>query len=204
MRAIFEEIYARNVWGYGSGAGSLAINNVGYIAFLQNFLSRHGIRSVVDLGCGDWQFSSLVDWAGIDYRGYDVARSVIAKNQRHFSAPSVTFKAIEDHRFELPGADLLIVKDVLQHWSDTAIAGFLPQLSKFRHALLINCVNPSGPTTNKDTQTGGFRCLDLRLPPWNLPATEVFAYRKPMLPFRPWFLKQGWKKSVLLMRSGSR
>ena len=31
----------------------------------------------VDVGCGDWQFSRLIDWSGIDRRGIDVSWALI-------------------------------------------------------------------------------------------------------------------------------
>jgi hypothetical protein len=72
----FEYIYAANIWGHGSGGGSSPINTRGYRRFLQNFLRKNNIKSVVDLGCGDWQFSHLIDWKGIRYSGFDVGLSL--------------------------------------------------------------------------------------------------------------------------------
>ena len=42
----------------------------GYVKSLHALAERR-IRTVVDLGCGDWQFSKYVDWRGIEYHGYD-------------------------------------------------------------------------------------------------------------------------------------
>ena len=43
----FEEIYAKDVWGQGSGEGSHPMHNIGYSAFLESFLAEHNIQSVV-------------------------------------------------------------------------------------------------------------------------------------------------------------
>lgn len=59
MSKRFEEIYATNEWGHGSGEGSLPVHTRGYVAFLQAFLAEKNITSVVDMGCGDWQFSGV-------------------------------------------------------------------------------------------------------------------------------------------------
>jgi len=56
MQERFERIYADNEWQYGSGEGSLPIHTKGYIAFIESFVANHEVKSVVDLGCGDWQF----------------------------------------------------------------------------------------------------------------------------------------------------
>jgi len=50
----FENIYAQNLWGSGSGEGSLPISTKGYARFLQIFLRINRVASTVDLGCGDW------------------------------------------------------------------------------------------------------------------------------------------------------
>jgi SAM-dependent methyltransferase len=65
------------VWGAGSGPGSASHETIAYRAFLQGFLQWNRVRSVVDLGCGDWQFSRFIDWSGVDYTGVDVVAPVI-------------------------------------------------------------------------------------------------------------------------------
>ncbi len=58
--------------------------DVEYRAFVQQFMSRNSVRSVVDLGCGEWQFSRLIDWTGVRYLGVDVVPAVIEKNRPRF------------------------------------------------------------------------------------------------------------------------
>jgi hypothetical protein len=102
---------------------------------------------------------------------------------------------------QLPAADLLIAKDVFQHWSDEAVLEFLPVLARFKYALITNCVNPSGPTKNLPIVDGDFRYLDLRLPPFNVAARAVYSFTdyRPILQ-RP-FVPPRWLKKVLLITS---
>ncbi len=51
--SIFDEIYNKNIWGFGSGHGSLPSVTKGYRKFLENFIKDNNIKSVVDYGCGD-------------------------------------------------------------------------------------------------------------------------------------------------------
>lgn len=174
-----------------------------YVAFLRRFLREHKILSVVDLGCGDWQFSKLVDWNGIEYRGYDVVSSIISANRALYGKNNISFHEIEPPYDHLPPAELLIVKDVFQHWSDEAIHAFLPSLARFPVSLITNCVNPVGPTTNLPISNGGFRYLDLRLPPFNLNAREVFSFSNHRTLFERFFGKPRWIKKVLLAEGTS-
>jgi hypothetical protein len=65
LQKIFQDIYEKNEWGYGSGEGFLEIQTRGYRRFLRHFLLEKKITTVVDMGCGDWQFSQFVDWSGV-------------------------------------------------------------------------------------------------------------------------------------------
>ena len=201
MKDVFEEIYRINGWGQGSGEGSLPANTRPYVRFLQKFLRGQQIRSVVDLGCGDWQFSHLIDWDGIAYGGYDLVSSVIDANRRKYARDNVAFHLFDGDFDRLPAGDLLIAKDVLQHWSIANINRLRPALSRFRFSLITNCVNPDGPTANQDIGDGAFRPLDLRRPPFAWPLTEVFAFSEP----RPWWKRlvsrPRWQKNVLLGRA---
>lgn len=201
MQERFEEIYARNEWGHGSGEGSLIAHTEAYIQFINQFLGERSIESVVDMGCGDWQFSKYISWGSAKYVGFDVVKSVIERNCQAYSTDTITFSHYSGNPSDLPGADLLIVKDVLQHLSDEEVLRFIPFLRNFRYALLTNCVDPKGPTVNRDIQTGGCRYLDLRLPPFNLEARQVFEFSKTTNPLTLLFRAPKWKKIVLLVEA---
>ncbi len=205
----FSEIYEKNVWEYGSGEGSLEIHTRGYRDFLQAFLLQKQVSSVVDMGCGDWQFSKLVNWGGVRYQGFDVVPSVIAANTEKFSNPKVSFTAYSGNPAELPAADLLIAKDVLQHLPSQTVQDFLPYLSKYKYALLTNCVNAKGVTQNGDIELGEFRPLDLLLAPFHLKAEPVFSFNKheSSLYRRMRTVIRGypkWKKVVLLVNNAGK
>ncbi len=124
IRESFSKIYQRNEWGYGSGVGSLASNNTSYMEFVQTFIKSHSIKSIVDFGCGDWQFSRLMNWSGADYIGLDLVPDLIETNRKNFVRSGVSFevfKSLDD----VPNADLLLCKDVFQHLSNDTIAKYL-------------------------------------------------------------------------------
>lgn len=135
----FTYIYDNKVWGEGSGGGSNIENNNEYINFLEDFFQDHNIKSVVDFGCGDWQFSRYIDWSGIEYIGVDCVASVVNENNSKFNN-TVNISFYHNHTLNPIGkADLLILKDVLQHWTDDAIINFLnPILKNFKYILITN------------------------------------------------------------------
>jgi SAM-dependent methyltransferase len=192
MKETFCDIYLLNSWGSGSGIGSTQENTGPYREFVQEFLRWHKIRSAVDLGCGDWNFSRLIDWSGVRYTGIDVVPEVIAANRQAFGSRG-EFKCLDFSREELPPADLALVKDVLQHWPNDAIRSFMGRLQQFRYALITNCCYEHS-TLNADIGIGGFRPLDLRREPFGYDLEEVLRFRTEGVPVA------GENKQVLLLR----
>ncbi len=174
---IFDSVYTNKVWGIGSGTGSTEQGTRAYRWFLQHFLRSNQVRSVVDLGCGDWQIARHMDWSGIDYVGIDVSNVILTTTRQH-ARPGVSFRQMDATREELPKADLLIVKDVLQHWSNTDILGFLPKLKSYKRALVINGFPPNAMNLlNVNIRTSGkYRPVNLKLPPFEVPGTDVFWF----------------------------
>jgi SAM-dependent methyltransferase len=183
---IFDNVYRKDLWKGGSGAGSREELTRDYRAMLQQFIARHAIASVVDLGCGDWQFSRHMDWHGVDYTGVD-ASAVVLENTRKFSRPGVRFLHADATRDPLPPADLLLAKDVLQHWSNADIMALLPQLANYKYALITGSFPQAALAyVNYDMPAGAnFRPVDLGKPPFNLPGGFVlsFAAGDPKLVF---------------------
>jgi hypothetical protein len=200
---VFEDIYERNLWGFNSGHGSLPSATKGYREYLQKFLELNNIKSVVDYGCGDWQFSQYMDWSNIDYLGLEAVNNLVILNTQKFGSPNIKFKVSLDDPIKLPKADLLIVKDVLQHFSNEDINKFIKNiLPKFSFALITNDVTPVH-LLNTNISTGGVRPLDLRKPPFNLAACAVYSFgrhrRTYSIKQRKYFVP--WKKVVLLLNS---
>lgn len=171
---IFNAIYTNNVWGKGSGEGSAEELTREYRKFLHNFLRANHIRSVVDLGCGDWQFSRHMDWSGIEYCGIDVS-SVVLQATRTFSAPNIRFQEMNGIEGDLPSADLLICKDVVQHWSNADVQKLFPKLNGFRLALITNAFHPA-ITENQDIATGDFRPLNLLARPFDIKGSYIYCF----------------------------
>lgn len=180
---VFTDIYTKGVWGSNdkgegfSGGGSLLQNTKEYRAFLQQFMKTHSVRTVVDAGCGDWEFSRYIDWTGIQYLGFDVVAHVIQKDIERYGTSNIRFINANFLAIDLPAADLLICKHVLQHLSNQDIISFLPQLKKFKYCLITNQVDPDTLSgDNADTVVGGAHKIDLSKAPFNVAGKKVLTY----------------------------
>lgn len=182
---VFTQIYTDAVWGRNaegegfSGQGAVLENAQEYKDFLQNFLKSRDIRTVIDIGCGDWGFSKHIEWNGITYVGYDVVQKVIERNQKKYSSPSITFIHADATQLDLPSADLLICKDVMMHLPHEDNFILCSQFHKFKYCLIINNVDKQTLSSNNNqiSYRGGFRTLDLTKPPYSLNGEKVLTYK---------------------------
>lgn len=175
MRRIFNTIYESKMWYKGSGSGSMPENTGEYRAFLESYMRTHDITRVLDIGCGDWQSSALIDWNGKTYIGVDVVDAVIEEDRRKYGSDTITFLCADVRKVNLPQADLVIIKDVFQHWSNAEIAKFIDRLKVYPHILIINTVDGEG--CNTDIEDGWFRPVDIAKALFCVPMEELLRYK---------------------------
>lgn len=145
-------------------------------------MRANAICSVVDLGCGDFRASRALDLAGASYLGVDIVGGLIDDNTRHFGSARVRFARLDIGRDSLPAADLCLIKQVLQHWSNADILALLPRLDVYDHVLILDgwVAARATPGRNVDIPTGGGSRpggLYLEAPPFNWPIDALHSYR---------------------------
>jgi hypothetical protein len=102
---------------------------------------------------------------------------VVLANTRSFATDGIEFHEFDALSGVLPSADLAIMKDVLQHWSNADILAFLPKLKTFDRVLITNGFPEHAMRQlNADIRPGEYRSIDLSLPPFNLKGSFVFWY----------------------------
>jgi hypothetical protein len=178
MEKTFTYIYEEQVWGNNnnneyngsSGSGSsINYNKDSYIPFLQNFIKNNNIKSIVDLGCGDFICGSLI-YGDLDvsYTGYDIYKKIIDYNSKTKSSSKYNFEHLDfyNNKENIKNSELFILKDVIQHWSLYNINNFLSYLidnKKCKYILICNCCNQTKDNTN--IATGDFRPLSCEFLP---------------------------------------
>lgn len=150
---LFTNIYEKESWGKtmcssfsgssGGGSNLSSYNLEIYIPFIQRFITNNNIKSVTDLGCGDFRCGEIIyKDLDITYYGYDVYKDMINHHKnKHKDKSNYQFqhKNIVEKKEELKISDLCIIKDVLQHLPNSYIYELLDYLSeKFENILIIN------------------------------------------------------------------
>jgi SAM-dependent methyltransferase len=187
---VFHQIYAQNTWGgegdgFYSGPGSDDLPARVYAEGIRKFIADNGVKSVVDLGCGDFRVAGRIVGEGIDYTGVDVVEPLIEQNRSSFASSSVRFKHLDITNDPLPSGDLCLLREVLQHLSNDQIAQILPKLAQYRFAVYSdyqpsaerNCVPNRDIAHGKDTRIWLDSGVFLDQPPFNLRTELLFESR---------------------------
>lgn len=156
----FRNIYRTKAWGdngerFCSGAGSRGPASERYCAFVIKFIRDHRVRSVVDLGCGDFAVGrQIVEASGVLYTGIDVVPELIEHHKSTGHDPRVSFQCADITKDLLPSADLCLVRQVLQHLSNEEIAEVLDNLGNFPKILISEDVPVRPKSFNRDKPHG--------------------------------------------------
>ena len=98
--------------GGSSGAGSYGAHAEAKASYLNEFVSNHGVRSVIELGCGDGNQLRHTDYP--IYLGFDVSETAIARCKELFASDGTKDFLLLDE-YEGQTADLVMSLDVVYH-----------------------------------------------------------------------------------------
>lgn len=191
---LFDAVYRERMWGgtqeQTSGWGSHGEHSSKYVDFVRDFIGRNNIQSILDVGCGDFQIGSRICGDVSRYIGADVSSFIIERNATVFSKLSnVQFMALDVCADPLPQADLITIREVLQHLSNADIALALNNIerSQARFALVTehlpaphvlrapNLDKPRGPNIRNPYGSGVY----IDLAPFSRPAEVVLSVKHP-------------------------
>ena len=177
---IFTSLYKKCSWGNdkhfeykgSSGPGSTKEIAQIYLFFLKYFIETNNIKSIVDLGCGTFNYSKIVykEVKDLAYTGYDVYEDLIISLNKEHANTQYSFINLDiyNEMEKIIDGELFIIKDVLQHWSNEEIIKFLRFIidnKKFRYLLITNSCDIKNEI--KDIKTGKFRPLSINSYPLN-------------------------------------
>ena len=181
-KQVFTEIYDKQRWNELSGP-EVQKDEQGHHPFtdyLQNFIATHNISSIFDMGCGYGELLKNLNLPdNTSYLGLDIVDSVIAYNKLHYERANVSYDTVDDVKDLLKyKGDLLILKDVIQHWSNDQIAYARDHiLQNFKYAIIVNDIySPGLGPVNSAIKTGGSRPLNLEISPFYMKLEVIKDY----------------------------
>lgn len=175
-----------SVWDYnhGSGEGSDPDFSRSYIDFVSKFIKEHDIKSVIDLGCGDFRIGSSIDYGAARVIAVDASADHIKNHQEKFKRDGLEFQHYDLRKVDMSAVDLVLIKDVIQHWPTEDIVQWLKK-TRPRFMLCTNDTeggavngNISYPSANRKKLEVNVRGLNLNTEPFNVGGTVVLNFNK--------------------------
>jgi hypothetical protein len=167
----FRDIRRRHHWAGSaspSGAGAAEEQTARLRTELPRLLADLGVRTLLDLPCGDYSWMATIELPMERYMGADLLPELIAPLQQHHGNARRQFTVLDLTRHPLPQADLLLCRDCLVHLSQADIRAALRSVVQSRIPYLLTTTFPDG-AENEDIVTGDWRVLDLQRPPFSFP-----------------------------------
>ncbi|WP_298781780.1 methyltransferase domain-containing protein [uncultured Polaribacter sp.] len=174
------QVYEMKLWGsnsakFYSGDGSHNQEIVKpYIDVVSLFLTSFEKPIVVcDLGCGDFNIGKQLVQHTKKYIAVDIVNELIEYNKSTFVDDKLEFKCLDISKDELPISDCVIIRQVLQHLSNSEVQNIVNKLANYKYVILTEHIPFKDFTPNIDIISGqGIRLkkqsgINLLKPPFN-------------------------------------
>ncbi len=166
---LFATIFRKNFWrgpDSRSGRGSGFVQTEKIRETLPALVKELGVRSLLDLPCGDFYWMSNVALELDTYIGADIVEELIMTNTQAFGDDKRTFIVRDVTKDTLPNVDLILCRDCFVHLSFEDIQQAISRInnSGARYLLTTTFVDRA---TNRNIRTGQWRPLNLEKPPFS-------------------------------------
>lgn len=177
MQADFTRIHSENYWGgveSKSGKGSDPEQTQVLITAFDQLLRQRGIKSLVDLGCGDVNWLGRVPAVFSSYVGVDIVRQLVLENINRLGGLGLRFVEGDVTRYIIPKVDAILCRDVLCHLEYEDALRLIENVKKSESTWFISTTFPRVGRSNPVQPQGsmGWYPICLTQPPFNFPCHE--------------------------------
>ncbi len=169
--AIFTELFLNNSWGSRetrSGPAATLERTEQVRRALPDICKELEIQTLLDCGCGDWNWMKHVDLSGVAYMGVDIVEPLITDCQERYTKDTVNFQKLDVIQDPPETADLWLMRDFLCQYSYkdclTALQKFVESGSQYIAVTTVETMDPY-----QDCMEGSYRALNLLAAPFILP-----------------------------------
>lgn len=168
----FNYIYEEKVWGQESVSGNKVKPEVDskVVEIINQVIHKYNIKTILDLGCGDWSIMSNVNLDNVDlYVGVDIVEDLINKNHDLFGSDKIQFK-YQNAQLSFDGQfDLVICRDLITHYPNISAEKIINNTfeSDFKYILMTTW--EEGDNSEEFTRYSNVRKLNFYSDPFNMP-----------------------------------
>tara|TARA_R110002012_G_scaffold195875_7_gene364087 strand:- start:1807 stop:2466 length:660 start_codon:yes stop_codon:yes gene_type:complete len=155
------QVYELDLWGSndskfysGTGSHDSAIVKP-YVSVINEFLKRFETPLVAcDLGCGDFNIGKQLLENCKYYYAIDIVENLIENNKKHFKYDNLEFNCLDISKVDLPKADVVFVRQVLQHLSNDEVQQILSKLKDYKYVIITEHIPEDDFLPNIDIISG--------------------------------------------------
>src|ERR1035441_5092661 len=129
----FTTIYETNYWADDesrSGGGSNLYATEKIRKAIPGLVLKYGVRSVLDIPCGDFFWFKEMSLDLDSYIGGDIVAPLIASVAEKYTSPTRSFRVMDLTKDVLPDCDLILVRDCFIHLSFESIFAALRNITQ--------------------------------------------------------------------------
>ncbi len=189
LEKVFTDIFKKNIWAYGSETISGTAASLTYTEVIRNELpalfKKYKITSILDVGCGDFNWMKHVISNEITYIGLEVVKQIVDANNAKYKTKNISFIHADCSCDSLPQVDLIICRDLLPYipykYTFKIIQNFILSGSKYVLFTTYSHCQRVNRSLSK-SETGGNYCLNIEKKPFFLmkPLVSINEqYKKP-------------------------
>jgi hypothetical protein len=160
-KAAMSQVYDLGLWGsnndaFYSGEGSHKKDIVEpYILAVKAFLNTFSTPQIIcDLGCGDFNIGKQLVSYSEHYIAIDIVPELISYNKSKFQLKNLEFRCLDIAEDDLPEADVIVLRQVLQHLSNDEIIPLVKKLKRYKYIILTEHLPEGAFIPNKNIISG--------------------------------------------------
>jgi SAM-dependent methyltransferase len=160
-KQVMDQIYEKKLWGgpsadFYSGEGSHLPEIVSpYVESVRSFLTSFKTPlTVCDLGCGDFNVGKQLVPFTQKYVAVDIVADLIEYNRKTFKTENLEFLCLDIATADLPVADCVLLRQVLQHLSNAEVHQIVEKLAKYKYVILTEHLPQGNFVPNVDILSG--------------------------------------------------
>ena len=165
----FRYAHRQNLW-HGpetpSGPGSSVEQTREITAVLPALCQRYGVRSLLDVPCGNFHWMARVDLPDVQYTGGDLVPEIVVEAWRQYGTSRRRFVELDLTCSPLPAADLLFCRDCLVHLSYADIVRAVRNIRQSAITYLL-MTTFTAEQAFRDIVTGDWRPINFEAPPFS-------------------------------------
>jgi SAM-dependent methyltransferase len=184
-----------------SGPGSEQSAAKPALALLDMTVAEYKVGSILDLGCGDWNWMQHASWRAmpnVRYEGWEAHQGLVDHLTTEFGNQNIRFRCADLACEPLPSADLVVCRDVLFHLRIDLAESVITRLRA--NGCLLLAPSFLGEETNAGIEQylpidgWGFYRINLDVAPFNLRPHRIRTV------FEPQCTHNGAQRSICLYR----